>query len=302
MLEEEKPEKEKEAKKVTKEGILTGLRVLFSYIGQYRRQIIILSVLGILSAIGNGIIPYIAGKFFDAISSASVWHILSYSVPLYISILVVWALIQLVTSLLDWRINIMSQYFSNTIWLDYLTNSFSYLLLLPMSFHKQNKIGEIGSKINAAAGSLETIAGSIVIDLAPQILSIVIALCIAFYMKWVLGLILVVGLLAYIVVLVRHIRPLAGYQKAYYDVLMKSIWGDSYDVIGNASGRQASHDRRVRAREDGTGIEESHTALDAHDPGLGRLEPLPAFDHPHNPGAHLPPFGRLYPRGEHEPG
>ncbi len=234
MPEQENPEPEKEVKKVTKEGIITGLRVLFSYIGQYRRQIIILSVMGILSAIGNGVIPYIAGRFFDSISSDYIVHIVSYALPLYLFLLIIWALIQLVTSLMDWRINIMSQYFSNTIWLDYLSNSFSFLLLLPMSFHKKNKIGEIGSKINAAAGSLETIASQIVIDLAPQILSIVIALGIAFYMKPALGSILVIGLVAYIFVLIRNIKPLAGYQKAYYDVLMKSIWGDSYDVIGNA--------------------------------------------------------------------
>jgi len=220
--------------KVTKEGIITGLKVLFSYIGQYRRQIVILSIMGILSAIGNGVIPYIAGRFFDAISSSYIVHLLSYALPLYLGLLILWALIQLATSLLDWRINIMSEYFSNTIWLDYLANSFGFLLLLPMSFHKKNKIGEIGSKINAAAGSLETIAGQIVIDLAPQILSIVIALGIAFYMKPILAFILLAGLVSYIFVLIRNIKPMAGYQKEYYEVMMKSIWGDNYDIIGNA--------------------------------------------------------------------
>ena len=228
------PERDNEVKKITRHGITTGLRVLFVYIGQYRREIIVLSVMGILSAVGNGVIPYIAGRFFDAILSPGVYHVLSYILPLYIFLLILWAFIQLVTSLLDWRINIMSEQFSNTIWLDYLSNGFGFLLTLPASFHKKNKMGEITGKINTAAGSLETIAGRIVIDLAPQILSIVIALGIAFYMKPVLAVILLAGLSAYIFVLIRKIKPLAGYQKDYYDILMKSIWGDDYDVIGNA--------------------------------------------------------------------
>ncbi|MDE1974910.1 MAG: ABC transporter ATP-binding protein [Patescibacteria group bacterium] len=230
------PEDEQKPKdsKITKEGLVTGSKVLFSYMGRYRRQIVILSVMGILSALGNGTIPYIAGKFFDALVSPATVSFMGYAVALYIAVLVLWTVIQLVTYFLDWRINIMSQYFSNTVWLDYLANGFGFLLLLPMSFHKKNKIGEVAGKINTAAGSLETIAGNIVIDLAPQILSIVIAFGIAFYMKPLLALILIAGLLIYVFVLVRKIGPLAGYQKEYYDILFKSVWGDNYEVVGNA--------------------------------------------------------------------
>jgi ABC-type multidrug transport system fused ATPase/permease subunit len=144
-----------------------------------------------------------------------------------------WAVIQCITYVLDWRSTILSEYLSNTIWLDYLANGFSYLLLLPMSFHKKNKIGEIGNNINTAAGSLETIAGRIVIDLAPQILSIVIALGIAFYVKPILATFLIIGLIIYVVVLLLKVSPLGKIQKEYWSVLMKGFWGDSYDAIGN---------------------------------------------------------------------
>ncbi|HEY9583738.1 MAG TPA: ABC transporter transmembrane domain-containing protein, partial [Candidatus Paceibacterota bacterium] len=169
--------------KITKENLYTGWLVLWKYISQYRREIIILSIMGIFSAIGNGFIPYIVGKFFDAISSSTLIDLLSYSVPIYIALLILWAVIQLITYILDWRINILSEKFSNVIWLDYLAKGFGYLLLLPISFHKTNKIGEVSQKINMAASLLETIAGRIVIDLSPQILSIVIAFVIAFLLN-----------------------------------------------------------------------------------------------------------------------
>jgi ABC-type multidrug transport system fused ATPase/permease subunit len=83
-----------------------------------------------------------------------------------------------------------------------------------------------------AAGSLETIAGRIVIDLAPQILCIVIALAISFIMKPVMALFLVIGLTVYILVFARTVKPLGGYQKAYYDKV-NELFGDAYDMIGN---------------------------------------------------------------------
>lgn len=227
-------EEQKQEDKITKEGLYTGFKVLLRYLGQYRGRIITLSVMGILSAIGNGVIPYIAGRFFDSIISPGTVEILGYVFPLFMGLLVLWAIIQCVTYILDWRSTILSEYLSNTIWLDYLANGFSYLLMLPMSFHKKNKIGEIGNNINTAAGSLETIAGRIVIDLAPQILSILIALGIAFYVKPILAVFLVLGLVIYVFVLLRKVSPLGKIQKEYWEVLMKYFWGDSYDAIGNA--------------------------------------------------------------------
>ena len=240
---------EPKEQKLTKEGLYSGFLVLLRYMSQYRRDITVLSVMGIVSAIGNGSIPYIAGKFFDALTNPGVVHFVTYVVPLYIAIISLWAVIQLITYTIDWRINIKSEFFSNAIWLDYLSNGFSFLLFLPMSFHKKNKIGEIGNKISMAAGSLETIAGQIVISLAPQILSIVIALAIAFYMKAIMALILLAGLVVYLFVLIRNIKPLAGYQKEYYDAVSKFVWGDNYDTIANALAvKQATAEEFERAK------------------------------------------------------
>jgi ABC-type multidrug transport system fused ATPase/permease subunit len=225
--------KNEQDKKVTKEGLYTGLKVMFKYLGQYKRSIVILSIIGILSAIGNGTVPYIAGRFFDSISITKSIIIFGYSIQLYVGILILWSVVQLVTYILDWRINIMSQYVSNTVWLDYMSRGFGFLLNLPVSFHKQNKIGDISSSINRAAGSLETILSNIVIDLAPQILSIVIALSIAFYVNALLALFLLAGLTVYVFVLVRNVKPLAKFQKEYYDHMSK-MFGDAYDMVGNA--------------------------------------------------------------------
>ncbi|MDD5164940.1 MAG: ABC transporter ATP-binding protein [Candidatus Pacebacteria bacterium] len=222
-----------EEKKITKEGIYTGFSVMFKYLKGYRRDIIILSIIGVLSALGNGVIPYIAGSFFDSISNPSVTSLFGYVIPLYVSLLILWSIVQCLTYFMDWRINIMSQYISNTIWLEYISKGFGFLLNLPVAFHKKNKIGEIGNNINYAANSLETIVSNVVIDLSPQILSIVIAFGIALYIKQVLALFLMIGVVIYVFVLLNKVKPLAKYQKEYYDHISK-MWGDAYDTAGNA--------------------------------------------------------------------
>ncbi len=226
--------KTEEEKKVTKEGIYTGFKVMLKYLGGYRKDILILSVIGILSAIGNGIIPYIAGRFFDAIITPSTIQIIGYVIPLYVGLLILWSVVQLITYIMDWRVNIASQYLSNVVWFDYLSHSFGFLLNLPVSFHKTNKIGEIGNKIMGAANAFETIISNIVIDLSPQILSIVIALAIAFYVNKVLASFLIIGLIVYLFILIKNVKPLAKYQKEYYAHMTEKVWGESYDVIGNA--------------------------------------------------------------------
>jgi ABC-type multidrug transport system fused ATPase/permease subunit len=215
--------------KLTKENLYTGMKVLLKYIGQYQREIIILSIMGLLSALGNGAIPYIIGMFFDSIAGTG-----------YLTFLIIWGIIQFFTYLLDWRINILSEKFSNIIWLDYLSKGFGYLLLLPVSFHKTNKIGEISNKINVAASALETIAGRIVIDLSPQILSIVIAFGITFYLQPVLAFVLLAGVIVYIFIFSTKIQNTSTYQKEYWDAL-NFVFGESFDVVGNTMAiKQAS--------------------------------------------------------------
>ena len=234
--------------KINKENLYTGFKVLWKYISQYKKEVITLSVMGIFSALGNGVIPYIAGKFFDSITISATVDFLSYAIPLYVAILLLWAIIQLITYVLDWRINLLSEKFSNIIWLDYLSSGFGYLLLLPVAFHKTNKIGEISSKINVAASSLETIAGRIVIDLSPQILSILIAFAITFTLKPVLASVLLLGVVVYICIFSTKIQHTAIYQKEYWDVL-NFVFGESYDVVGNTMAiKQATAEEYERNR------------------------------------------------------
>ena len=225
-------ETEKEPTKVTRQGLKQGMAILVRYLRKYRKETLALSALGILSAVGNGTIPYIAGRFFDAIITPSQTTLFGFALPLFAFLLIIWTIIQIITYLMDWQINIRSENFSNAVWVDYWSSGTSRLLLLPMSFHKSRKMGEVEEKINRAGFALETIIGRIVIDLAPQFLSIAIALGVGFYLKPILGLALLSGIIVYTVILYRSVSPLADIQREYQKNLFMA-WGNNADVVAN---------------------------------------------------------------------
>jgi ABC-type multidrug transport system fused ATPase/permease subunit len=86
--------------------------------------------------------------------------------------------------------------------------------------------------LHVAGNALETITGRIVITLAPQFLSIVIALVAAFYLNATLALILLLGIIIYVVTLVQNVKPLASLSREFWQK-MGIAWGDAYDAVTN---------------------------------------------------------------------
>lgn len=243
----EKENKETLAK-LSKQSVYAGFKVLFRYLGFYKRQIVLLSFIGTLSAVGNAIIPYLAGKFFDSILIDKTLNFFGDSLPMYVGVLMLLIIVQSVTYLIDWRISYMSEYLANTVWTDYLVKGFGYLLELPISFHKRNKIGEITNKINIAGNALETIVGKIVITLSPQLLSIAIALSIAFYVQPVLAISLLIGVIVYIIMLAGSVGPLGNLSKQYW-TKVNEAFGDAYDAVSNThSIKQATAEKYEQSK------------------------------------------------------
>lgn len=50
-----------------KEKFYQGLKVVAGYLANYKSDLIVLSFFGVASALANGAVPYLAGRFFDAI-------------------------------------------------------------------------------------------------------------------------------------------------------------------------------------------------------------------------------------------
>ncbi|MEK7538771.1 MAG: ABC transporter ATP-binding protein [Patescibacteria group bacterium] len=229
---------------------LKGLRILWKYLSVYRRELTLLSVLGVFSAIANGSVPYVTGKFLDAILvSHTVFEGSVFAMPLWVLLLAVWGAAQLVAIGTDWKNDRMARRIEVKIFIDYYANAQSVLLHLPLWFHKNAKSGDVSSTINRAANSLDSIVGQVVIILAPQFLSIIIGMMFAFFMNPFLGTILLSGILIYVILLFRMIPQATPFQ-----INMHKGYRSSFAEIGEVSsnilsvkqfGSEAYHHKRI---------------------------------------------------------
>ncbi|MBL7141566.1 ABC transporter ATP-binding protein [Patescibacteria group bacterium] len=216
-----------------KEQTIKGLKIVFQHLSRYKSDLIILSVLGVISAIANGMVPYLVGRFFDSILDLSKIFIgTRIEMPLFLFFILVWVLVQLIANFVDWKSNVKSSYLGETVYSNYIIKGFGTLLELPLSFHKNRKMGDIFDRISRTASWMQRVASNVIIDLTPQFLSILVALLISFYVNYFLACFLLLGVLIYVIILFKIAPPLIKLQrkmnKAY-----NTAFGDAYDAVFN---------------------------------------------------------------------
>lgn len=219
--------------KIGKNQIIKGFRVLLRMFSRYKKEVSVFIILGLLSSLGNASVPYLVGSFIDALSDPSTQRFFfGFALPLYVVVLIIWSFVQMALIFIDRHISRESDGLGLRIWADYVILGLKHLIYLPLSFHKQKKIGEVFEKIIMTAENIEGITSRVVIQVSPQILSIFIAIGITFYINFTLGLILAFALVAFIFVYIKNASPLADMQKDMYKKSSRA-WGDSYDFIIN---------------------------------------------------------------------
>ncbi len=221
---------------VVKKGYISnGLRVIFRYLAEYKKDLIVLSVLGVISAVANGVVPYLVGRLFDAIlSPVPVFAGTSVEMPIWLFFIILWGITQIVANVIDWIVNTRGDWMGTKLHASYMSDSFSRLLEMPVSFHANRKMGEVTNKFNRAANALQTISGDVIITLAPQFLSLIVAFAITFSMNATLASILCFGVIIYIIILIKTAPPLVSLQGKMNNAYGKA-YGDSYDAVFNVT-------------------------------------------------------------------
>jgi len=221
----------KEKKK--KADLSRGWKILFKYLLEYKKQVVFLSVLGVVSALANGTVPYIIGRFFDAIlDPVAVFSASNFEMPLWLLIIIIFAAVQIIADVVDWINSVERSRISTNIHARYLARGFAYLLKLPVSFHADRKTGEIKENINMASNNMTNIIENVIINLAPQFLSIGIGIAISFAISYQLGLVLIAGVLVYVAALLKVVAPIAELTRKGHKAWGEA-YGYSYDAAAN---------------------------------------------------------------------
>ncbi|MBI2450832.1 MAG: ABC transporter ATP-binding protein [Parcubacteria group bacterium] len=216
-----------------KEKYLQKLNTVFQYIKPHKRKLIALVFLSSLSALGNSFTPYIGGKLFDAIlGNIHSVRLFSFSFNPFVFILTFWILARLVDDISDRFKEVKREELATVIEGEYIINGYSKLIHFPLAFHKKHKMGETINRIQKGAGSMEGIINRVLIELAPDFLSIIIALFIIFTIQPILAFILLTSILIYIAVLIKIAPKIANISRKMHQYYSRA-YGDSYDTVLN---------------------------------------------------------------------
>ncbi len=214
--------------KKTKQGFRIFLKIVFGY----RKAVIFFIIFGVLSSILNGAMPYISGKLFDSILDFDArTSLLDFSFPVWGVMLGFWLFVQLAVKIVDSAFSIKRSLFTLELEADYMLKAIHKLSHLPLSFFKQNKIGEISRRINNASSRLES-AINIIFDITPEMLSLVVGFIFIFIINYVFGFVVLGTVIFYLAVMTTVLIP-AGKLRHKGFKIYDEAYGDFYDAMGN---------------------------------------------------------------------
>jgi ABC-type multidrug transport system fused ATPase/permease subunit len=207
--------------------------LIIKHLAPYRRELFLLSLLGIVAAITGGAIPLVMGRFLDAIVNGNILTLVGFpEIPHWAIFLCLFAGIQLLSDFTNWIIDTRASRFGTRIHARENAGGYNKLLKLPFGFHKNSKSGEVTSIINKVGMDLSNFTENILITLAPQFLSIIIGLGIALTLNIFLTGILMVGIILFTILLWKATLPLAAATREGHDAWGKAH-GHSHNVFSN---------------------------------------------------------------------
>jgi len=211
-------------KEKSKSRIREGLRAIWRHLRPFRKQLTVMLVLGVISSIANGFVPYVTGHFFDALIGLSQHQpVVAASCPLWGIFLVAWVAVELVANNVDWTMDRLRRKVSTAVQFKIQADGFAHMFRLPLSYHKNAHTNGELQKISQASWRVSAIldtAGNI----APQFLGIFIGIILAATISVLMASILLIGVLIYIILLIRILRPIAT-----IDAAAHKSWNESWD-------------------------------------------------------------------------
>lgn len=218
-----------EDKTKEKHSFKDGVRGVWRYVRPHKGVMIALMFLGLVSAAANGFVPYVTGRFFDALIGVSHGQAaLVAGIPAWEALLIVWAATQFVANAVDWIIDRMQRHFNTNVEFEMQVKGFLHFLRLPLSYHTNAHMNGELSKMSSASWRVSSIIRTVV-QVVPQMVSVVIGITLAISINPILASILAAGVVVYIIALIPMLLPIAAADHAAH-----KAWNDNWDNAASA--------------------------------------------------------------------
>ncbi len=199
----------------------------------YRSVLLALVGAETVAAAANGVVPYLTGRFFDALVTPHALTLFGLSLAAWAAWLSLWAIVQGVANGVSLGIDRTQRRLTTELEAGIQARAFAHLLTLPVAFHKKHRSGEITENLSRA-GWMSSAMVNTALSIAPQLLTVLIGVAISFTLYAPLALVLLVGVAVYLVVLGRVLPQTARYQEEGFRVWNRA-YGDAQEAYLNVS-------------------------------------------------------------------
>jgi ABC-type multidrug transport system fused ATPase/permease subunit len=206
--------------------IKKDIKTLWQYLKKYRKKVYFIVFISLIASGISAVIPYIYGRLVDFATK------FSSNINSILWILGLWLFLTLISSWIsrysDKKGTVVAVNASN----DLLLDLSGHILRLPISFHKDKKMGEILQRIGRASDFFETIVNQILFDFAPGILRVIAGVGILAYVEWRLAIAIFAVVVIYIIATLIKVKPIIKTQRTMNRSYEKGF-GDLYNATYN---------------------------------------------------------------------
>ena len=206
--------------------IQKDIKTLWRYLREYKKKVYFIISIAIISSAISAAIPYIYGRLVDIAVKRSA------RVDLIFGILGLWLFLTLISNWVnrytDKEGSRVSQLTSNDLLLDLV----GHILNLPVSFHKDKRMGEILQRVGRATDYFYRIIEETVLSVGPGLLRALIGLGILAFVEWKLSLAVFIILIFYTLITFWKTKPIIKTQKRLNKAYEKG-YGDFYNAVFN---------------------------------------------------------------------
>ena len=156
------------------------LKIVWKYMEKFKKTVILTGFLAVIVAIFEGSIPYIYGVLVDKANNNSTTFLIG-------SLLGIWALTSVLTVIFRRIVSLKGDFIAIDALSDSIIENTNHIINLPLTFHREKKVGETVSIIIRAGDYLRTIIGDTIFWVAPRFLTVVIGAIVMLFISWQLA-------------------------------------------------------------------------------------------------------------------
>ncbi len=204
----------------------TNIKTILKYIQPQKKAFMIALIFVILENGIQLILPLFYGRAIDHVVTDKAF---SQNVILLI---VAWFFLSLIS---EWCMRARIRQgirIGNHIAIDMFTKYVRHLIRLPLSFHKNNKVGEFLEKFDRADDYMNRVINEGVLQSAPHIITSILAFAVIVWIKWELAFIYVFFITIFILITIRKTKPLIAFNQEISESY-EDIFGDVFERVPN---------------------------------------------------------------------